>query len=65
MLKHNERACSSVRLEQYTHNVLVPGSNPGGPTNFIGIQFFQILNGIITGTEKNNSACGGKKKLNF
>ena len=21
------------RLEQYTHNVLVPGSNPGGPTN--------------------------------
>ena len=20
------------RLEQYTHNVLVPGSNPGGPT---------------------------------
>ena len=25
------------RLEQYTHNVLVPGSNPGGPTSLINI----------------------------
>ena len=23
------------RLEQRTHNPLVPGSNPGGPTNFL------------------------------
>jgi hypothetical protein len=23
------------RLEQQTHNLLVPGSNPGGPTNRI------------------------------
>jgi hypothetical protein len=22
------------RLEQWTHNPLVPGSNPGGPTSF-------------------------------
>jgi hypothetical protein len=34
------RCCSSVgpvaqRLEQRTHNPLVPGSNPGGPTNKI------------------------------
>ncbi len=23
------------RLEQWTHNPLVPGSNPGGPTNYL------------------------------
>jgi len=29
------------------------------------MQFFQILNGRITGTGKNNPACRGKKRLNF
>ena len=26
------------RLEQRTHNPLVPGSNPGGPTNVKGVR---------------------------
>ena len=25
------------RLEQQTHNLLVPGSNPGGPTNILNV----------------------------
>ena len=35
------RLCGPVaqRLEQATHNRLVPGSNPGGPTNFQTIHF--------------------------
>ena len=28
------------RLEQWTHNPLVPGSNPGGPTNFGRVNLF-------------------------
>ena len=27
-------------LEQYTHNVLVPGSSPGRPTNLVVYKFF-------------------------
>ncbi len=30
------------RLEQRTHNPLVPGSNPGGPTNFLHLLSFQL-----------------------
>ena len=32
MLQYLNKGPVAQRLEQYTHNVLVPGSNPGGPT---------------------------------
>ena len=33
VLRYNVKGLQLSWLEQYTHNVLVPGSNPGGPTN--------------------------------
>ena len=30
------------RLEQGTHNPLVPGSNPGGPSFIFGVQFSRV-----------------------
>src|SRR5260370_37289213 len=34
-----ERGPVAQRLEQQTHNLLVPGSNPGGPTNRDGLLY--------------------------
>src|ERR1039458_1264358 len=32
-VRYGRRGPVAQRLEQQTHNLLVPGSNPGGPTN--------------------------------
>ena len=47
------RACSSVGLEQGTHNPLVPGSSPGGPT----ISLLRLIPAVSAAPSANWGPC--------